>query len=198
MSYRFKPGRGDGYTWDDIIQQLTGRRLDTSAGKIDYNYPDKAVDFADSTSITNDAHKLHFAYQIEHRFKLDGEARPHIHWLQSSSDVPNWWYRWRFVQNGKTVGAWTSGKLTTQVYSYTSGTILQLSKTTPSIDFKDAVDGHLSVSDFVDIEITRDVNNSSGLFSGNDPLNGNATLKAFDMHLQVDSSGSINEYGKEY
>lgn len=187
-----------GWAWDDIIQPLTGRNLDVSAGKIDYDYPDKCINFADSCVIGNDSHKVHFAYQIEHRFKLDGVAKPHIHWLQSSSDIPNWWFRWRFAQNGKTVGSWTSGKLNTDLFTYSSGTILQLSTASIEIDFSTAVGGQLSVSDFIDIEVTRDSDNSSTLFSGNDPLSGVSQLKAFDMHLQVDSNGSPSEYAKSY
>ncbi len=187
---------GGAITWEDIIQPLVARNVDTSTGKLDYDYPNKAIKIADSTSIGTDSHKIHFAYQIEHRFKLDGVAHPHIHWLQSSSDVPNWWFRWRFSQNGKAVGDWTSGKLTTQIFTYTSGTILQLSTASIEIDFTDADGSKLCVSDFIDIEITRDTDNTSTLFTGNDPLDGNALLKAFDMHLQVDSMGSNTEYIK--
>ena len=54
------------------------------------------------------------------------------------------------------------------------------------------------ISDFIDIELSRDINNSSGLFTGADPLSGDALLRSFDMHLEVDSSGSDEEYNKVY
>lgn len=55
-----------------------------------------------------------------------------------------------------------------------------------------------AVSDFIDIEVTRDTDNTSTLFAGADPLTGNALLKAFDIHLQQDASGSMAEYEKTY
>jgi hypothetical protein len=182
-------------TWDDLIQPLMGKNIDVSAGKLDYDWENKAIKFADSTLISNNAHKIHFGYQIEHRIKLDGKCHPHIHWIQSSSDVPNWWMRWRFWQNGKAAGSWTEAKYSSHLFTYSSGTIMQLT-TFPEIDFSTATGGTLEVSDFLDIEFTRDTNNASGLFSGNDPLSGNASLRAFDPHIEVDTMGSCDEYSK--
>jgi len=43
----------DQVQWDDMIQQLIGRNIDTSAGRLDYNYTDLTVDFADSCNLNN-------------------------------------------------------------------------------------------------------------------------------------------------
>lgn len=198
MSHRFKAGHDhERWAWDDIIQPLTGRRLDVSSGRIDYNYALKGVDFQDNTRITEENEVVHFGYQIEHRFRLDGEAHPHIHWLQTSASIPNWWMRWRFHQNGKAIGDWTELIFDTHVFTYTSGTILQISYPSSGyIDFTTAVGGALGVSDFIDVEFGRDNDNDSELFSGSDPVSGTATIKAFDMHLQVDANGSPQEYSK--
>ena len=195
MAYKNKTGVTTDYMWDDLIQPLMGKNLDTTAGKLDPDWANKAIKFADSCLISTDTHKIHFAYQIEHRVRLDGVAHPHIHWIQSSADVPNWWMRWRFWQNGKVVGSWTTSAKGTQLFTYTSGTIMQLT-TFDEIDFTDAVGGALSVSDFLDIEFTRDTDNSSGMFTGNDPLSGNALLRAFDPHIQINGMGSRTEYEK--
>ena len=199
MTNRYNPGRSSyGFTWDDIISAGLATRLDTSAGKLDYNYADKTIDIADSTSIANDDHKIHFGFQVEHHFKLNGECDPHIHWIQSESGVPNWWLRYRFWKNGGEAGAWTSIALDSGVFPYVSGAIMQIHKPVEDIHLSGAVNGSLGVSDFIDIEITRDINNSSSLFAGADPLTGDAQLRSFDMHLQVDSDGSPEEYSKLY
>ena len=189
------PATGE-YVWDDIIQPLMGKRLDTTAGKLDYDWSNKGVSIADSTVTSNDAHKVHFGYQIYHRFKLDGLCNPHIHWIQAQADVPNWWMRWRVWQNGEVAGAWTEVALDTHAFTYTAGTILQISEAASKIDFSALPSGGLNVSDFLDIEVTRDSNNASTLFAGADPVAGNVTFKGFDPHLQIDATGSVLEFQK--
>lgn len=184
--------------YNDLIQPLIAANLNTAAGKLVYNFPKKGVDIKDSTDITNDDHKIHFAYQITHDIKLNGIAHPHVHWFQNSAAVPNLWYRWRYWRNGQPVGAWTSEKLADNIFTYTSGEIIQISRAMIDIDFSLASGGQLNVSDFLDIEFTRDISNASGLFAGTDPVVGDVTIRAFDPHVQVDSNGSINEYNKKY
>ena len=181
--------------WNDIVQPLFGKRLDVSAGKVDYDFTNIGVSFADSCTTTNDSHMIHFGYQITHEFKLDGKMHFHVHWLQAQSDNPNWWMKWRFVQNGKAVGSWTEAAMTGNAFTYTSGTIMQIS-TFPEIDLSTAVGGELGVSDFVDVQFTRDTTNGSGLFSGSDPVSGSVTIKGADPHLEVDRAGSRDEYIK--
>lgn len=199
MSHRYQPGRSsNNYTWNDIVMGASATVLDSAAGKLDYNYDTKCIEIASTTTISDTNSKVHYAFQITHNFKLNGSCDAHIHWIQSSANVPNWWLRWRFYQNGKVAGSWTQAALSTNVFTYTSGTIMQISKPPSNIDLSTAVGGQLNVSDFIDVEITRDSNNASGLFAGADPLSGVASLRSFDMHLQVDSDGSDEEYNKAY
>ena len=191
----------ENYVWDDIIQPVMGKLLDSSSGKLDPDWTDKGVKIADSTSITNDTHKLHWGYQIYHRVKLDGLCNPHVHWIQTSADVPNWWMRWRIWQNGDDAGPWTEVPLNQQVFTWdgTKARILQISIIPQMIDFSlSAPDGGgtLRVSDFLDIELTRDNANDSGLFSTTDPIVGNVVMKGFDPHIQIDSGGSRQELEK--
>ena len=184
------------YAWDDIIQPVMGKLLDSSSGKLDPDWQNKGIKLADSTVITNDTHKLHWGYQINHKFKLDGLCHPHIHWLQSQADSPNWWLRWRIWQNGQEAGPWHEIALDKHDFIYSSGTIMQISYNENFINFANEVPGGLNVSDFLDVELTRDSNNDSGLFSGADPVSGNVVMKGFDPHLQVDAAGSRLELVK--
>ena len=197
MSNRFRTGiDANGYTWDDEIQSLIGKNLDNSAGKLDPNWADGTIDIADSTLIGTATHKLYANYQIKHKYRMAGVVRPHFHWLQSHANVPNWWGKWRFWQNGRIAGSWSEFKLATQVFTYTSGKIMQISMASIEIDLTTCAGGEFHPSDFIDFQFTRDTDNSSGLFSGDDPLPEVAQLRAFDPHLQVDSTGSRDEYAK--
>lgn len=183
--------------YDDIIQPLTARNIDSTSGRLDYDFTRHCINIADSTSITRDIDKIYWEYQIGHKFKLDGFFHFHIHWLQSSADIPNWWMRWRIHKHFEEPRAWTSAKLEVeQAHPYAGETdFLQIS-TFPYIDLATEASGGLDVSDFLDIELTRDATNASGLFTGSDPLSGDASLKGADPHLEIDSAGSRLEWEK--
>lgn len=185
------------YRHDDIIQPLTARNLDSTSGRLDYDYDRHCINIADSTLTSRNIDKIYWEYQIGHKFKLDGTFTFHLHWLQSSTDVPNWWMRWRIHQNFGVAGAWTEAKpAIDEAHPYAGETDFLQVAVFPIIDFSSEITGGLNVSDFLDIELTRDSNNNSGLFTGDDPLSGNASLKGADPHLLIDSAGSREAWAK--
>lgn len=179
-----------GGVYDDMRFPFFGRRLDTSAGRIDYNPTELGVDFADNARY-NDNDMIAIIAQCSHDKLFGSDMEPHIHWIQSSADIPNMMIRYRWYNNGEAPPAWTNIKYSGNVFTYTAGTILQLMEfpmvSPPSGE---------SVSSFVDIKIYRDAGNTSGLFAGADPLVGNTLMKEFDFHYQRDALGSQTEYGK--
>ena len=180
--------------WDDLLVFPIIRNLTASAGKLDYDWVYKGVKFADSTLISNKYHKADFNYQVTHDVKLDGVIRFHIHWKQDDTvNMPNWWGRWRFKQNGKAIGSWTEFKLDTNKFTGLSAGETQVT-TAAEIDLTTAPGGKLCVSDMVDIELTRDTNNASGLFSGNDLVSGGVILYWGDCHVLKVRPGSRKEY----
>ena len=179
--------------WDDLVRSGIGSRLNIAAGKLDNNLALKGIDFADDCDITDDQHKYHIPYQIYHMFKLDGKFNLHFHWFQAQAAIPNWWARWRPWRNGQVDGSWTEMKWSGHGFTYPgSGTILQITAF-PSIDLAPL---GLAVSDYIDVEFTRDGDNTSALFTGADPVAGPVTVRDVDPHLEVDSSGSNEEYVK--
>ena len=185
--------------WDDLIQPVMGKNIDNSTGKLDPDWSWKGVKIADSTTISNDLHKLHWGYQLFHRVKLDGLCHPHVHWVQTAENqVPNWWVAFRFWRNGDAPEAYKYQALDQQAFPWNGGPImLQISYNASMIDFVTEASGTpFNVSDFLDIELTRDIANDSGLFSGTDPITGNVTVKGFDPHIQIDSAGSREELAK--
>ena len=182
----------DRYRWNDAPQMLIGMRLDVNNGTLDYDYADKGIKFPDSTGITADGDKLHFSYELGHDYKLDGTAHPHIHWLQTGSDRPNWLFRWRIWKNGEDAGPWTNIKVDTDRYPAPAAGArkIQISHGT----YIDLAPHNLEVSDFLELELCRDTANDSGLFAGTDPVSGDVVAKAFAPHLQITGFGSKLEW----
>ena len=185
---------GEGYfkdvKWDDMRFPVVGRNLDTTSGRIDYNYTELGVDFADNARFA-ETEQISIICQLQHDYELGTDVDPHIHWLQSSADMPNWLLQYRVYNNGETPGAWQTVKWLDNKFTYTSGTILQITDF-PDIDMS-SIDG---VSSFIDFKLFRDTLNTSTLFDGADPLTGTALLKEFDIHYRRDASGSTMEYLK--
>ena len=172
---------------------LIAMRLDWFNSKLKYDYDDKGILYPDNTGISEDKDKLHFSYELDHSYKLDGLAHPHIHWLQTTQDRPNWLFRWRIWKNGEDVGVWHNMPVTTDIYPAPAAGArkLQISHG----DYIDLAPFDLKVSDFLEMELCRDTDNDSGAFPGGDPVNGDVLAKAFAPHLQVAGFGSKLEWG---
>jgi len=179
---------GTARPWRDALGELltkktVGLRITDNAVEGTSDYADNCV-AADDYKITN--------LQLNHDKDLTSDIHPHIHWFQSSANVPNWLLQYRWQVNGAAkVTAWTDLKCNTAVYVYTAGTILQKC-TSAAI----AVPVGTSLSDIVQFRVCRDTANVSTLFAGADPLAGDAAALSFDCHLQMNSIGSDDEYTK--
>ena len=182
--------------WDDIVVAPVIKNLTSSAGKLDYDNVNKGVKIADSTKINNPSHTIDSNYQMYHWVKLDDIFHLHIHWKQDDTvNMPNWWGRWRFKQNGKAIGSWTEFKFDTNKFTGLAAGATQIT-TGAEIDLSTAEGGTLCVSDMIDVEYTRDTNNTSGLFAGNDPVSGAVTVYWVDGHALRNSPGSRFEWLK--
>lgn len=177
--------------WDDLRFPFMGQKLDTSSGRIDYNFAELGVDFADNAryAVTE---QISIIAQFGHDWKTGSAISPHIHWAQSSADMPNLLIEYRWYDNGDLIPAtWTKVAVGDNAFAYSSGTLAQLSEFDITVPV-----GIDAVSSLLEIKFFRDVANDSTLFSGSDPLTGNALVKEFDIHYQRDSNGSNQEYYK--
>ena len=175
--------------WEDLRFPFTGNRIDISSGRIDYDYEECTVDFA--TNARYDDEPVCFIIQMPHAWSEGTAVRPHLHWLQEEDDDPNWLLRYRTIANGGAPGSWTNTDPSTlRTYTYSSGTLLQITK------FPEISMTGLKISDFIDCILFRDQSNSSGEFSSSDTYSVAAKAKEFDIHYQVDSDGSSQEYVK--
>jgi len=174
---------------DELHDMITAGKNNPSAKVVD-NYPEGSVTYGSNADLTE---YVIMNVQLNHDWKLGTDIEPHIHWWQTSSDMPNWLieYRWQRGCQSKTT-AWTAMPWSSNACTYTSGTICQITSfgtiTPPT--------GYGEVSDIVQFRIYRDTDNDSGEFDGNDPENSDVDAMHFDVHIECDTLGSRQLYAK--
>lgn len=181
---------GTARPWRDELGELIGKKRKGS--RITEDLDEGTLLFSDTCQIADDW--VITNVQMNHDKDLSADIYPHLHWFQASANVPNWMIQYRWQANGgaKTT-AWTSAASTGRVFTYTAGTLNQISlfaAISPPVG--------TALSDIVQFRILRDTDNDSGLFGtpGTDPLAGSASALMFDVHLMINSLGSTDEYAK--
>lgn len=174
---------------DDLAWPLIGSRLESPSSHIVTNNAECTIEFKTSCDLTD---YLITVPQITHKWLLGSAIHPHLHWEQTSANMPNWMIqtRWQMQGAAKTT-SWTSMPRTTNAFAYSGGTLNQITafgSITPPAGY--------GLSDIVDIRVLRDVSNTSGLFSGADGLGVSVFAKSFDCHVEMDTLGSNDEYVK--
>lgn len=176
--------------WDDLRAPLTGQQLTISAGRLDYDFTECTVDFSATARYPEEP--IAMTFQMQHDKLLDSVIVPHLHWVQSENNIPNWLIAARWYKNGAAIPAFTLAKYDSHVYTYSSGSIMQLTNF-PAL----AAPSDETLSSICDIILYRDSANVSTLFAGADPYTVPAKAKEFDIHFQRDSLGSITASTKE-
>jgi hypothetical protein len=170
--------------------QGTGISTDTTESLVNFDYN------AAYNATPASADYLYCNVQLNHDRYLASSLYPHIHWLQAKNYAPNFLleYRWQ-INGGAKVTSWTKLLCNTLAFVYSSGTKHQISYAAGI-----AAPVGSAISDIVQFRIYRDTGNVSTLFGGACPYNtgGNASagVLAFDVHFQIDSLGSTDEYTK--
>lgn len=176
--------------WRDAKFPLTGQRLDSSSGRIDYNYVDGTVDYQDNARYPEEL--VIFTDQRNHDWAQGTYIRPHIHWDQNQAGTPNILMEYIMYDNLSQIPTtWTKIVIDQHEGTWTSGKMGQLS-------YSDLIDASslANVSAITKWKLYRDTNNTSGLFAGADTYTGNWQVTEFDIHEQVDGSGSTTEFSK--
>ena len=179
------------HAWDDLASSIIGKKLDSTVGKIDYDYENNRVKFQPhGTNFTDLKNVVGFNLQKPHAARADSTLNLHIHWEQArvsgTSVHPIFQYRYRVQPNGEeVVTAWTTGSTTSSEANNafddatTDITINQITKLV-SIDWSDAY-----LSSTVQIQLTRGDDGLADIY---------ATF--IDGHVDYDQDGSIEEYVK--
>jgi len=175
--------------WDDLRSPATGARIDTTTGRLDYNFTECGIEFAENARYPEEP--LCIIQQMSHSKKLGTPVSPHIHWVQNSAEEPNWLIAYRVYSYGETVPAFQLAKFEKTIFAYTGGDLAQIT-TFPEIECPD--DEMLSLE--LDVILYRDSANTSGLFDGPDTYVGPVLYKEFDIHFEIDGFGSTYEFKK--
>lgn len=181
---------GSATVYDDSLGSLIGLKLDSPASAIIDNLAEAGLDFKTTCRYPTDY--VVISSQLTHRWKAASVIHPHLHWEQTSASIPNWLLgiRWQ-VNGGAKTTAWTLNATTGSAFTYTSGTLNQISTfsdVTPPVGY--------NISDIVQVRLYRDYTNVSTLFAGNDPIAATVFANSFDSHVETDRLGSSTEYAR--
>ena len=177
--------RGTATAWRDETYMLVGQSLESPASDITLNIPEGSITFDDDCTLVD---YVVVTIQINHDWALT-DVYPHIHWWQTSANIPNWLiqYRWQVQGLAKTT-AWTNVPYAAHIFTYSSGTLNQIT-TFGTLSPPPGV----NVSDHLQIRLLRDTDNDSTEFAA-DPLVGDVDAVSLDIHIEVDGFGSDLEY----
>lgn len=176
--------KGDATVWDDIVNSLIGSRLFSTAGKVDYDYSENAVNFQSGGSIAVANDRVIFNLQYPHAALSTGKMKLHAHWEQVNTNKIEFTVQYRIQKNNavKTTD-WTtvtSDSDDDSVYTYPgSGTFNQIIELA-EIDMTDE-----GLSATVQFRVVR-----------TDSTNGDIFVTFIDAHIESDMLGSRSEYIK--
>ena len=176
----------------DELQSVTAAQLTSPAGDFQQNIPEASVTAEATARYPTDY--LTTNWQLNHDWALGTSLHPHIHWWQTSTNMPNWLlaYRWQVNGSAKTT-AWTLLPWMSNASTWSAGTLNQITgfgAIVPPV-------GYGQVSDIIQIRLYRDVTNVSTLFTGaGETLPIDQDVVNLDVHIEVDMLGSAQEYIK--
>jgi len=184
--------RGDATVWKDMVTDLFGRRLNSVAGTVDYDYDDNALVFSPNGGIADANDRVGGNQEINHEFKVGSNItfKPHIHWWQpvASNAVGSIVFtaRYRLQRNGYAKeDDWTTitaeAGTSDDIWDFTSeedGLYNQITRF-------DDITVDCGISDTLQFQLTR-----------TDSVSGDVSVIFFDTHGMVDSDGSDDEIAK--
>ena len=163
--------------WDDLKIPPTS----TKRGSNDlphYDYTNLGLLFPE-----NDAsEKVYFTLIFPHGYIIGTDIFPHVHFIQDVSNLPTFKMDYRWYDQGESPPAFTTISTNgSTVFSYSSGSIAQV------LEFPSINGGTISeVASIMDVIFYRDDANVAG----------DVLFKEFDIHIELNSIGSFQEYSK--
>jgi hypothetical protein len=188
--------QGESTVWKDMIMDLFGSKLSSTAGKVDYDYDENAIVFEPGGSLSNQNDRLGGNQEINHEYKVGTNItfRPHIHWWQQVTsgavDSIVFSLRWRLQRNG-------TGQLKTTSWT----TITAEAGTSDDVfDHTGESDGlYNQITKFDDITVTCGISDTIQMqMTRTDSETGDVSAYFVDIHAEVDSDGSNDEFTKNY
>jgi hypothetical protein len=168
--------------------------LYTATGRIDYDYFNSAVNFNYNARFPDEPASV--MVELPHDWIEGTPIKPHIHWLQEQSDIPNFILAYKIAKNGElytkeaNFNNHTKTVCGTPMYTWVSNGLQQ------TCPFPDISTVGMSISDKILVTVFRDSTNASGLFAGVDPVATDVIAWDFGVHYLSDGTGSKETYVK--
>jgi hypothetical protein len=166
--------------WDDLRFPATQLRVNPATLKPDFDTTNVGFLF-DAGSVET----LYLIAQMPHGWKLGSTLYPHVHWEPTTTDTGNvyWRLEYKWTSIGETEpGSWT----TLNVLDAGDGTALKHQ----IVSLGTMVGTGQTLSSIISMKLSRVAND------GTDTYTGEALLKEFDIHYEMDTLGSREEYEK--
>lgn len=164
--------------WDDLSISATATKQGANT-KPDFDYTNIGLLFPQNDV----AEKVYMTFQMSHKKKLGTAVHLHVHFIQTGAAIPIFGALVRFYNNGALAPAFSSEILTdgTTKFAWASGSLL-------------------NITDFANIEAPADEDVSSNLdvilYRKDNAVTGDVLVKYIDLHYEIDSDGSAEEYQK--
>lgn len=171
---------GDATVYDDLRFPATQLRVNPATSLPNFDYTEIGFLFDDGSTET-----LYIIAQMPHSWKEESTIYPHVHWMPTSTNTGS--VLWRMEYKWVSIGDTTPGSFT-------------------SIDILDAADGIAlkhqiapfpaisgvgkGLSSILSIKLSRVGGDASDTYTAD------ALLKEFDIHYEIDTLGSREEYVK--
>jgi len=153
----------------------------TAAGKPDYDYTYDSYMFPNNDTSEN----LRARVQLPHQWKIGSTIQPHVHWVQQRNQNCVFRIDYVWFSNGADISAtltnWATYTMSTTIFTYATGTISQISYNPVGIDGTGR-----GISSVLKVRLYRD----DAVYTGD------AIVDDFDIHYEIDSLGSSQEYSK--
>lgn len=96
-------------TWIDLVGDIAGAKLDSAAGKIDFDFNEGMLKFQDSADVNNNNDSLQLSFQVNHNIYrgAGAVAKPHLHIIQTSTITPKWKVEYKILNTGVIKPVWS-------------------------------------------------------------------------------------------
>ena len=174
--------------WEDKAYPLAGRRLSSSAGTVDNDWEEMAVEFAPNGDISDLNDLVGVNSEHPHAADENGFIYPHIHFWQPADDAYVFTAEYRIQDNGEQkTTAWTpmtAEVATDSVFIYSTGTANQI------VYFHQTDAGRTKGIDMTGRSLSATI---QFRFTRTDSISGNISATFFDFHVSYKRLGSATE-----
>jgi hypothetical protein len=164
--------------YDDIVFEMIPTRINPSTNKPDYDYTN--LGFLFPQNITTEI--VNITVQLPHKWKEGTTIYPHVHVRQAANQQAVFKLDYLWYNAGDTIPTtWTTYTMNEYAMTYVSGNIANIVKGASGISGTGK-----EISSILKLKLYRDDN----------VYTGDMLVDQFDIHIEVDSLGSLEEYNK--